>query len=177
MFLAADVGGTPRSRANSAHEGKGVPFVQSGGSSPQSGTPPRMVGVAPPTVGLSNEGRPANRAMQPSNQEASGEERDRSHLTRGTKNGRGDDAVWVCLAWCRLIRLEAFSALIACRLVVSRLVRLITGWRPSLYPSSQVIGAALRQWVRVPSSQLDQTARGGQVQVQALALSSPSLPS
>ena len=62
VFLAADVGGTPRSRADSAHEGKGTPFVQSGSSSPQIGTPPRRVGVAPPSVGLSNEGRPANRA-------------------------------------------------------------------------------------------------------------------
>ena len=87
-------------------------------------------------------------------------------------------AVWVCLAWCRLIRVEAFSALIACRLIVSRLVRLRAGWRPSLYPSSLVLGAVLRRWVRVPpADKLDQTARGGQVQVQALALSSPSLPS
>ena len=68
VFLAADVGGTPRSRADSAHKGKGAPFVQSGGSSPQIGTPPRRVGVAPPSVGLSNEGRPGNRAMAPTNE-------------------------------------------------------------------------------------------------------------
>ena len=98
------------------------------------------MGVAPPTVGLSNEGRPANRVTQPSNQEVSGQGRNLSHLTRGTNNGRGDDSVWVCLTWCRLIRLEAFSALIACRLIVSRLVRLRAGWRPSLYPLSLVLG-------------------------------------
>ena len=86
-------------------------------------------------------------------------------------------AVWVCLAWC-LIRLEAFSAFIAGRLVVSRLVRLRAGWRLSLYPSSMVLDAALRRLVRVsPPDKLDQTTRGGQVQVQTLALSSPSLPS
>ena len=87
-------------------------------------------------------------------------------------------AVWVCLAWCRLIHLEAFSALIACHLLVSRLVCLRAGWRPSLYPSFLVLGAVLRRWVRVPQSdKLDQTARGGPVHVQTLALSSPSLPS
>ena len=91
-------GWDPRSRANSAHEGKGAPFVQSGGSSPQIGTPPRRVGVAPPTVGLSNEGQPANRVTQPSNQEASGQGKSPSHLTRGKKNGQGDGSVWVCLA-------------------------------------------------------------------------------
>ena len=39
------------------------------------GTPPRRVGVAPPTVGLSNGGRPGNRAMVPTNEEASGQEK------------------------------------------------------------------------------------------------------
>ena len=48
--------------------------------SPQIRLRPRKVGVAPPTVGLSNEGRPADRARRPSNQEVSGEERNRSHL-------------------------------------------------------------------------------------------------
>ena len=87
-------------------------------------------------------------------------------------------AVWVCLAWCHLIRLKAFSALIAFHLVVSRLIRLRAGWHPSHYPSSLVLSAALRRWVQVPPpDKLDQTAQGGQVQVQALALSSPSLPS
>ena len=50
--------------------------------SPQIRLRPRKVGVAPPTVGLSNEGRPADRAMEPSNQKASGEERNRSNLKR-----------------------------------------------------------------------------------------------
>jgi len=109
VFLAADVGGTPRSRADSAHEGKGAPFVQSGGSSPQIGTPPRRVGVAPPTVGLSNEGWPANRTMQPSNQEANGQGRNPSHLTRGIVIGAFCLAGWVCLAWCRLIHGSFFG--------------------------------------------------------------------
>ena len=39
------------------------------------GTPPRRVGVAPPTVGPSNGRRPGNRAMGPTNQEASGREK------------------------------------------------------------------------------------------------------
>ena len=68
MFLAEDVGGA------------------SIASDP---TLPQKVGVAPPTVGLSNEGRPAHRAMEPSNQEASGEARNRSHLKR-VESGRGD---------------------------------------------------------------------------------------
>ena len=38
--------------------------------SPQIRLRPRKVGVALPTVGLSNEGRPADRAMEPSNQVA-----------------------------------------------------------------------------------------------------------
>ena len=60
---------------------------------------------------------------------------------------------------------EAFSGLIAGRLVISRLVRLRAGWRPSLFPLSLVLGAALWRWVRVPPpDKLDQTARGGQVQ-------------
>ena len=74
------------------------------------GTPPRMVGVAPPTMGLSNEGRPANRAMPPSNQEASGEKRNRSHLKRARVIGVFGLTVWVCLAWCRPIR-ESFVGL------------------------------------------------------------------
>ena len=41
---------------------------------PPLGTPPRRVGVSPPTVGLSNGGRPGTRAMGPTN-EASGQER------------------------------------------------------------------------------------------------------
>jgi len=40
---------------------------------PPLGTPPRRVGVAPPTVRLSNGGRPGNHAMVPTNQEASGQ--------------------------------------------------------------------------------------------------------
>ena len=101
--------------------------------------------------------------------------------SRGLVIGAFCLAVWVCLAslsGCHLIRLGAFSALIAGHLVVSRLVHLRASWRPLLYPSSLVLGAALRQWARVPPpDKLDQTARGGQVQVQTLALSSPSLPS
>ena len=50
--------------------------------SPQIRLRPRKVGVAPPTMGLSNEGRPADRAMEPSHQEARGEKRNRSHLKR-----------------------------------------------------------------------------------------------
>ena len=42
---------------------------------PLIGTPPRRVGVAPPTVGLSNGGRPGNRAMGLTNQETSGQEK------------------------------------------------------------------------------------------------------
>ena len=41
---------------------------------PPIGTPPGRVGVAPPTVGLSNGGRPGNRAMGLTNEEASGQE-------------------------------------------------------------------------------------------------------
>jgi len=40
---------------------------------PPLGTPPRRVGVAPSTVRLSNGGWPWNRAMVPTNQEASGQ--------------------------------------------------------------------------------------------------------
>ena len=133
--------------------------------SPQLRLCPRKVGVAPPTMGLSNEGQPANRTMQPSNQEASGEKRNPSDLKRGSVIGAFCLAVWVCLAWCRLIR-EAFSGLIAGRLVISLLVRHCAGWRPLLFPSSLVLGAALWRRVRVPPlDKLDQTARGGQVQV------------
>ena len=95
--------------ADSTHESKGAPFVQSGGSSPQIGTPPRRVGVAPPTVGLSNEGRPANCATQLSNQEASSQGRNPSHLRRGLVIGAFCLAVWVCLAWCRLIHGSFFG--------------------------------------------------------------------
>ena len=42
---------------------------------PPIGTSPRRVGVAPPTVGLSNGRRPGNRAMGPTNQEVSGQEK------------------------------------------------------------------------------------------------------
>ena len=42
---------------------------------PPIGTPPRRVGVAPPTVGLSNGRWPGNRAMGPTNQEASGQKK------------------------------------------------------------------------------------------------------
>ena len=59
---------------------------------------------------------------------------------------------------------EAFSGLIDGRLVISRLVRLCAGWRPSLFSSSLVLGAVLWRWVRVPPpDKLDQTARSGQV--------------
>ena len=42
---------------------------------PPLGISPRRVGVAPPTVHLSNGGRPGNRAMVPTNKEASGQEK------------------------------------------------------------------------------------------------------
>ena len=42
---------------------------------PPLGTPPRRVGDAPPTVGLSNGGRPGNHTMGPTNEEASGQEK------------------------------------------------------------------------------------------------------
>ena len=54
--------------------------------SPQIRQRPRKVGVALPTMGLSNEGRPADRAMEPSNQEVSGEERNPSRLKRWKAN-------------------------------------------------------------------------------------------
>ena len=42
---------------------------------PPLGTPPRGVGVALPTAGLSNGGQPGNRPMGPTNREASGREK------------------------------------------------------------------------------------------------------
>ena len=40
VFLAADVGGTPRSRADSTHEGKGVPLPSCAESALERGVPP-----------------------------------------------------------------------------------------------------------------------------------------
>ena len=47
-----------------------------GPQTPPLGTPPRRVGVALPTVGLSNGGRPGNRTMGPTNEEARGQEKE-----------------------------------------------------------------------------------------------------
>ena len=65
--------------------------------SPQLRLRPRKVGVAPPTVGLSNEGWPANRAMEPSNQKASGEEKNRSGLARAERRVR--QSSWPFCVW------------------------------------------------------------------------------
>ena len=66
-------GPSPRSTVAIIHVALGEEV--GGATIASAGTPPRMVGVAPPTMGLSNEGRPANRTRLPSNQEASGEKK------------------------------------------------------------------------------------------------------
>ena len=70
-------------------------------------------------------------------------------------------AVWVCLAWCRLIRGNFFTALIDGRLVVSRLIRLRAGWCPSLYPSTLVLGAAVGSSPATERARPDRMRRTG----------------
>ena len=72
---------------------------------PPIGTPPRRVGVAPPTVGPSNGRRPGNRAMGPTNQEASGQEKKplppKKKYASGCRDERGETEI-VAIAVCSL---------------------------------------------------------------------------
>ena len=116
-------------------------------------------------MGLSNEGRPANRAMQLSNQEASGEKRNPSHLKRvlvgkvssGFVEHSLEDSAQLCvehsLEFCwvlsvtlilalglRLLDSSSSAGTSPTRVTVGRAARLLAGAAPQSTPSLQRAG-------------------------------------
>ena len=133
-------GPSPRSNVAIMHVALGEEV--GGATIASAGTPPRMVGVAPPTMGLSNEGRPANRVRQSSNQEASGEKK----KSLGPQERRSDRRVRSgCARLPRLVWPDQGSCFGLDRRSPRHLslVHVRAGWRPTLFPSSPVLGATL----------------------------------